>query len=253
MIRKLTFRAGCALLLAAAAAWGDDLDHLTARVASLESEMEALRTLQDSLDRRVPKGMLLPFFGDRLPEGYVWADGKTAWPAEDWVPAHLRGQPVPDMRKAIVGGASDFAATEVGSTGGAGVVHMPKQSVPGSDFKVSAPQVSPKHLADPNNAMTMVDTDARLTPGAGPIPFIICNRDEFNQGRTTVLSGYSTSNTGAVCMNFFKSFPVRTATYDYPDFSGPISGQHDIPALDVPLTADSLPPHAISKWIIRVK
>lgn len=54
----------------------------------------------------VPLGTMLPYFGDgnEPPAGFVWANGKTNWPHESWVPVDLRGIPVPDMAKNLIGG-----------------------------------------------------------------------------------------------------------------------------------------------------
>ena len=48
-----------------------------------------------------------------LPRGWVLLDGTQKWPADPWVPAHLRGKPLPDMRGATAVGAA--AAVEVGA------------------------------------------------------------------------------------------------------------------------------------------
>lgn len=48
----------------------------------------------------VPLGTILPCFADSahpLSSGFVWADGKTNWPNESWVPSKLKGRPVPDL------------------------------------------------------------------------------------------------------------------------------------------------------------
>src|SRR5262245_45218593 len=56
----------------------------------------------------VPLGGIIPYFGsgENPPEGYVWADGKTKWPKEPWVPAHLQNEPVPDLSGRTIRGAS---------------------------------------------------------------------------------------------------------------------------------------------------
>jgi hypothetical protein len=62
-------------------------------------------------------GMCLPFFGKDLPEGYVWADGQSFWPNEEWVPDYLRGQPVPNLNGRVLRGCRD-GNQHVAETGG---------------------------------------------------------------------------------------------------------------------------------------
>src|SRR5262249_38418745 len=54
----------------------------------------------------VPIGVTLPFFGAKLPKGYVWLDGQSNFPNAEWVPVHLRGTKVPDMRGMLFAGTT---------------------------------------------------------------------------------------------------------------------------------------------------
>jgi hypothetical protein len=53
----------------------------------------------------IPLGMVLPFFGKTVPNGFVLANGEAKWPDEDWVPDHLRGAKVPDLHGQMLGGS----------------------------------------------------------------------------------------------------------------------------------------------------
>lgn len=68
--------------------------------------LEQVRSRVKVLDSQVPPGMMLPFFGTKVPDGFVLADGQTAWPDKPWVPQGLRGKRVPDLRGKLLGGAT---------------------------------------------------------------------------------------------------------------------------------------------------
>jgi len=86
----------------------------------------------------VPLGTILPFAGNRIPLGYVWLnpdlnkrDGlPQRWPKTEWVPVHLRGKPLPDMRRHLIGGSDDL--NEVGKEWNKGNIQF---TVDGKNFK----------------------------------------------------------------------------------------------------------------------
>lgn len=55
----------------------------------------------------VRRGMMIPHISVALPDGLVWADGKTNWSNEKWLPEHLRSVPVPNMSEELIGGARE--------------------------------------------------------------------------------------------------------------------------------------------------
>jgi len=63
-------------------------------------------------------GMCVPYFGKYLPEGYVWADGQSFWPNEEWVPDYLRGKPVPNLNGRVLRGCRNGIQL-LGEEGGA--------------------------------------------------------------------------------------------------------------------------------------
>lgn len=66
----------------------------------------------------VQRGMIVPYFGKELPnDRYVWADGKTDWPDEEWVPKHLQGQPVPNLYSFVVRGVQDLGKVGIAVEG----------------------------------------------------------------------------------------------------------------------------------------
>jgi hypothetical protein len=84
--------------------------------------------------KAVPLGMMLPFFGKEIPEGFVLANGRSRWPEEAWVPDHLHGKEVPNMEEELLGGAADLA--QVGTRRGDGTLTMPGHTVDGASFSV---------------------------------------------------------------------------------------------------------------------
>src|SRR5262249_39655880 len=93
-------------------------------------------------------GMMIPYCGNELPKGFVWADGKTRWPRAAWVPQHLWGELVPDMTSCLIGGAPD--AKKVGKLWQEGKVAVSGVTVRGSNFKLPAKR-----------------TEERIAPGLG--------------------------------------------------------------------------------------
>lgn len=72
----------------------------------------------------IPLGVMVPFFGKDLPNGFVWADGNTVWPDQAWVPEHLRDkEKVPNMSEQLIGGAKD--GNSVGRVFEAGTLVFP--------------------------------------------------------------------------------------------------------------------------------
>ena len=103
----------------------DGMNALAARVAELEQSVHLV-----SQPSGIQLGMVIPYFGTDLPDGYVWADGHSEWPDKPWVPVHLRGKPVPNFSgrelRGITGvetvgslGGSDIIAAHTTATGGA--------------------------------------------------------------------------------------------------------------------------------------
>lgn len=84
----------------------------------------------------VPIGAMVPFFGAELPKGYVWADGQVNFPNADWVPEHLRGGKVPDMREQLIGGTRDML--QVGMPFNRGKLAVKGTIISGGSFKTPA-------------------------------------------------------------------------------------------------------------------
>jgi hypothetical protein len=68
-------------------------------------------------------GMMICQLSTVLPPGFVWADGKSSWPDENWVPMHLRGKPLPNMSGTLVGGTTD--ETQIGLVWNQGKIQLP--------------------------------------------------------------------------------------------------------------------------------
>jgi hypothetical protein len=62
----------------------------------------------------VPLGTVLPFVGERIPDGYVELDGKSVWPREPWVPNKLQGKDLPNLSgRSLVGGDANSAGDTI--------------------------------------------------------------------------------------------------------------------------------------------
>lgn len=121
-----------------------DLDKANARIDAAAA--------QAKLDR-IPLGAMIPYFGARLPEGYRRCNGNAkedypnrdnVYPDASWVPKHLVGEPLPDMREHLVGGAKDEAA--VGRV-------WDKGKIPGSKTNAAEMGRSPAHPSYPKNPL----------------------------------------------------------------------------------------------------
>lgn len=87
---------------------------------------------------QVPVGAMIPFFGNELPDRrFVWADGKTTWPNEPWVPEQLRGDSVPDMSSVLMGGAIDV--NDIGMKSNPTVIRIQAKDVSVTNAKVGKP------------------------------------------------------------------------------------------------------------------
>lgn len=74
---------------------------------------------------RVPRGTSLLSFRADIPKGWIALDGSSNWPSESWVPKHLQGKPVPDMRGAFARGAKSSA--EIGKVHNSSKITIPQQ------------------------------------------------------------------------------------------------------------------------------
>jgi len=143
------------------------------------------KKIDEDLYTGVQKGMMVPYFGKELPDGFVWADGQTNWPEEDWVPNHLRKNPVPDMRGELIGGASK--SDDVGRRFQIGVLSLPDgflTLVRGDDSKIATgPQstklwglsyrVDDKEVNDPKHSPPYLLPDTNRQMNQQVIPQVI--------------------------------------------------------------------------------
>jgi hypothetical protein len=179
----------------------------------------------------VPLGAMISFFGSQLPKGYVWADGQASWPNADWVPVHLRGAKVPDMREHFVGGAKDEA--KVGGIFDKGQVTVQPFKIAGSSFAVP---MKPARLAGDGFIFRWENANS-FEPGT-PEP----------AKKLPAWVEVKVGGSGA----FMRLAPVR-AFFDTPQ--GLVSGEHSVKGLQSePLnSAASNPRHVMCRWIIRVE
>lgn len=113
----------------------------------------------ESFESRVPLGAMLPYFGTEPPSGFVWADGQSVWPTAEWVPDHLRGKKVPDMRQHLLGGA--VQQSDVGVVWNAGKIPQQTVSLQEREELIPPTQAFPRQ-----NLMAMVNADMVGAAGA---------------------------------------------------------------------------------------
>ena len=130
---------------------GSPADPAATQEAVSRGEFDALKGIVahqgDEAYSGVPLGAMIPYFGagKEAPKGYVWADGQTSWPDEDWVPAKLRDRSgenkgkVPNMSEQLVGGAKDEAG--VGGVFKDGQITVQQFKVGSSAFSVPVTSV----------------------------------------------------------------------------------------------------------------
>jgi hypothetical protein len=171
-------------------------------------------------------GMMVPYFGSKLPEGYVWADGVKPWPDKEWVPAHLRGKPVPNMKGYLIGGAP--AADKVGLTWTDG-----KLSVDGSSFTIPS--------ADLGDYGLLAAAEGGVSPG-----LLL----KWVRGGTTALPNPNLLFIGNNKKEPVHQFVVSEARAKAPKLDGrALNGSCKV-NLDQPT---SNPQHVMCQWIIRVE
>ena len=113
----------------------------------------------------VQVGMMIPYFGKELPAGYVWADGKTEWPKEPWVPEHLmNGQLVPNMDNQLLGGTMDI--TQVASVWNQGKLTA---TVKGENFTIPAGDAKGGDITRQNSAVHNKASDQVVFWVKGPM------------------------------------------------------------------------------------
>jgi hypothetical protein len=185
-------------------------------------------------------GMMLPFFGNELPEGFVWADGKSKWPNEEWVPKEYRDSPVPNMQQMLVGGTTDFSAD-------------PKtKDVTWKDGRLAIPAsglVPVKDTVNPS-IKTTDDRWGRFYPIGGEVPdydtfkgFPRSDRDKRIRFSRPNGGDFAGVGGGFGMVPFPDSLP-----YHYSETTS-IGGSASV-QLNSP---DQMPPHIRCRWIIRVK
>jgi hypothetical protein len=201
---------------------------------------------------RVPVGAMVPYFGDgdAPPKGYVFADGRVGkdgkrarWPRADWVPEHLRGEDIPDMRQHLVGGAKDIG--QVGLPWDKGVITIPKITVKGENFTTPATQ-----------NVTMRGNFRKDDPwhkGREDDAWVVLwhNRDGWNKGDYSNLNFIEAAVGNPKNGFWFRATPVPAV---YKLTEGNIRGAQDVGPIPLSLNQpETNPRHVMCRWIIRVE
>jgi hypothetical protein len=187
----------------------------------------------------VPLGSGGPFFGAKPPKGFVFVEPPNRFPNADWVPVHLRGALMPDMRGQLLGGAPDEASVGLVKPGGKLVVQGTtidgrNFSIPGKDRQ--SVRVGDGYLLSLNVIKNWGDTKQPEGTECGPIgqPKIHNNVN----GRPAWTTEW---------------YPVP-ATNLTPAFDKSLAGTQEIPPQTLSLnSASTNPRHVMCRWIIRVE
>jgi hypothetical protein len=172
----------------------------------------------------VPLGAMVPYFGTKLPKGYVWADGVANWPNADWVPTHLRGAKVPDMQENLVGGAKNMDA--VGHIFDEGQIVLGARTIPGTAFKLPSP------------SRRDIDEASDTNGGIGVVRIAKKNA----QGKWGYWCGGGAD------------FDIQHGYYRGYFGDEGMKGSHELPEVRLKLdSSSSNPRHVMCRWIIRVK
>jgi len=233
----------------------DSLEILQERLASLEQQLQDYGNRTRRLEIDIPKGMMLPYFSNNLPESgdYVWADGQTKWPEEPWVPEHLQGKPVPDMREQLVGGAKSPGDNTVGLEWSGGMIPISASMVSGSNFKLQ-PATPVTQPVSGNGARVLRLATVGMLGEPLALRGLVPNT-ELVLGRGMEKPGPG-DNWGRIpTVDLFFNAPsideVRYTDTRYPET---LTGEAQINAQVVKLAdASTNPRHLRANWIIRVK
>lgn len=179
----------------------------------------------------VPIGAMVPFFGAKLPKGYVWADGQANWPNADWVPVHLRGAKVPDMREYLVGGATN--EFEVGRVYDKGMLTVPEIKISGSSFTLPAKRTQHRIMGG----------EGHVVKKGGLVAVVERPHDDNKDGK----KGFWWDGWGGV-------YGFRDALYETFMPSEALRGEKIVKSVDLLMdTSTTNPRHVMCRWIIRVK
>jgi hypothetical protein len=192
----------------------------------------------------IPLGAMIPYFGVKAPRGYVFADGEAHWPNAEWVPEHLRGAKVPDMREHLVGGAKN--ETDVGGMFTKGKLTVEGYTVNGASFNL------------PPAKQTRVNGDikphkSKFDPDPAGFMILMENYGEVGGFQQTFGKGvhprFNIAEPGTGWENRIHLTPLVVPTLE-----GTLNGQQPLPARTVGLTSpEQNPPHLMCRWIIRVE
>ncbi len=189
----------------------------------------------------VPLGAVIPFFGAKPPKGFRLCNGNdpkdypkgdNVFPHADWVPKHLVGMPLPDLREHLIGGAKD--PKEVGLIFDKGALN-----VDGGNFKVEV--ISEEKDARLTHSHCYVtDFDGNFV--GKRIHVITKHGGGFdNFGRPTFVIG----------IDSFTAVLNRGSAPKYTEKSpGRVSGTQ---MLKFENKRESLPAHLMCGWIIRIE
>ncbi|MEO2090855.1 MAG: hypothetical protein ABGY75_15345 [Gemmataceae bacterium] len=189
----------------------------------------------------VPIGTVLPFVGDRLPNGYAWFDEGSTYPDASWVPKALRLQPMASTKGYLLGGAESDG--QVGTPFTAGRVPVPEHTVPASSFQLKDTpdkrriQGENRHWGNKYN---------------GAWAFVLHNEESFEKGGISPMDQRFDIGSKGKKDGFLGFFQPVPAEYAYPKLS--VTGSHTVAKADVPLdTAQTNSRHVRVRFVIRIR
>ena len=202
----------------------------------------------------VPVGAVLPYFGTTLPKGYRWCygtddekDPENVFPRAAWVPKDLWGEPLPDMREQLIGGAKD--EKQVGQIWKSGVVITPAQTVDGTKFTLPELKLKKVTGLDVKPKLTAKTPEEKKDPGEISVYGIT---PAFIPGDVTNYTGDNDFPIGGWPGG--ASYHVRHAVYRGYEGTETMKGEQVLPSQSLPLSeASTNPRHVMCRWIIRVE
>jgi hypothetical protein len=196
----------------------------------------------------VPLGTVLPFFGAKPPKGYRWCNGNARedypegdnhFPDADWVPQHLRGMPLPDMREQLLGGFPK-EDTDVGEMWKKGRIVVAKQTV---DFsKAALDPKKPEEIPVASEGKAVLWKVWVAEAGGKEVKLDDSGAYHFEARREKIMN--------RDVMHHFAVKPVESKYTIYRT----IAGTQELPAQTFEFnTSATNPRHLMCRWIIRVE
>jgi hypothetical protein len=206
----------------------------------------------------IPLGAMIPYFGVKPPKGYRWCNGNdpkdypnkdNVYPHADWVPKHLVGMPLPDMREHLLGGARKVE--DIGVVFDKGAVTVPSSTIQGSNFWFTTQNFETGRIQGDGYVLKWETAKFGNPNPSPPLPNVPRKPpDPVGLGRTEAFQSQAPFPT----IGWVGLYQPAPATIVSPKFDSRLAGNQTIPAQTLPLKGvETNPRHYMCRWIIRVE